>query len=70
MLLAGGHATDTFGRNNRPMESNRLLEDLLSLSRRQISLLEEICGLLEALRAGDGRAVPLERVAEEPRDLA
>ena len=52
------------------MESHRLLEDLLNLSRRQARLLEEIRDLLEALRAGDGRAVPLERVTEEPRDLA
>ncbi len=52
------------------MEAHRLLEDLLSQSRRQTRLLEEIRALLAALCAGDGRAVPLERVAQDPRDLA
>jgi hypothetical protein len=52
------------------MESNRLLEDLLTLSRREVRLLEEIRDLLEALRAGDGRAVPVRGVGEDRGDLA
>ena len=52
------------------MESHRLLEDLLNQSRRQTRLLEEIRALLEALRAGDGRAVPLRSVEKDPRDPA
>lgn len=52
------------------MESNRLLEDLLALSQRQVRLLEEIRDLLEALRPGDGRPMPVRGVGEDRRDLA
>lgn len=58
------------GAQNRPMEADRLLEDLLSLTRRQIALLEEIRDLLEALRPGAGGAVEFRGVGEDPRDLA
>jgi hypothetical protein len=70
MLAASGHATVTRGRNNPAMESNRLLEDLLTLQRRQLGLLEEIRDLLEALAGADRAGVALSGVREDPRDLA